>query len=383
MVATMALVSCLYAGSSGLSDAQAAATCNGSPAMTGAILAERNSSIPQTCPTSAQYSWNGGLRQDFTEGYSIYWSQSTGARTTHGAIKEYIANRIGAIGFPTTSISAWAGGYAQHTSRGAVVWTESTGTHFIEGAIKEYILNKVSVSGFPNTDMYAWAGGYAQQTSRGYVVWTENTGAHFIEGGIKDYIVNNVSRTGFPTTDMYPSGSGYAQQTANGIVNWTASAGSQFTCTKPACVPISGGTAAQQNEVHSYLQKWAVNAYIGQVEITPNLSNLGLTDLACGSSGLASPMRLKSSMTGTQLQQVTAHEIGHAVINYVYRDTHCTYKDPGGVADRYFGGVEPMADCMAQAMTGSSSFLYNLPQTGWCTPERLAWAKRVLNGQKI
>ena len=147
---------------------------------------------------------------------------------------------------------------------------------------------------------------------------------------------------------------------------------------RPSCIPINGGTAAQQAAVRSYLERWAGNAYIDHVNIVAGLGHLGITDLTCGNSGLATQMQLKASMTGLQLQQVTAHEIGHAVVNYVYRGTGCSYMT--GNPATLFGGNEPMADCMAQAMTGSSADLY---YTGGCSAQQVAWARQILSGQKI
>ena len=145
---------------------------------------------------------------------------------------------------------------------------------------------------------------------------------------------------------------------------------------RPAeCVKITGGTTAQRKAVSSYLKSYGTYSWVDQIILDPNLSSLGLAT-AC--SPFTQHIKLKSTMTGQQLKMVTAHEISHAVLSYIYNG-NCNYV-MGDLADK-FGGYEEMTDCLAQAMTGSKSYLYYKPNG--CTSKQVSLAKQMAKGYRI
>jgi len=73
--------------------------------------------------------------------------------------------------------------------------------------------------------------------------------------------------------------------------------------------------------------------------------------------------------------------VAHAIQNVVYggmSDT-CLYNQTKLLAP--FGGFEGFTDCMAQAMTGSTAYLWYRP--GGCSSSELTQARKVLSGQKL
>jgi len=139
---------------------------------------------------------------------------------------------------------------------------------------------------------------------------------------------------------------------------------------------ITGGSASQRATVSAVLDAYGQHTQIAQVSLQPGLPHLGLTE-ACWYP--TTPLiQLDSSMTGTQLTQVAAHELAHAIQNIVYGND-CLWNKPN--VYNQFGGYEAMADCMTQAMTGSTLFLYY--KRGGCTASQVNSARMVVNGYKI
>jgi len=140
------------------------------------------------------------------------------------------------------------------------------------------------------------------------------------------------------------------------------------------CVTITGGSPSQRAAVRSYVAAYGTYTWIKQIALVDGLAHLGMTT---GCSTLTPLIQLRASMGGTQLKMVAAHEISHAITNYIYGG--CDYS-MGALADR-FGGYEPMTDCMAQALTGSTANLYYRPDG--CAPDQVALARQMVTGHTV
>jgi hypothetical protein len=138
---------------------------------------------------------------------------------------------------------------------------------------------------------------------------------------------------------------------------------------------ISGGTAAQRSMVAGIVASYAWAGEVTSVSLN-NSGHYGLTQ-ACV---IGAPIDLNiASIGGNQAltRQVLVHEIMHLRQNQVYNGS-CLYYSPD--VFNQFGGFEAMTDCMTQAVTGSSSYLFN---TGGCSTEQVRLAGIVAGGSRI
>ena len=179
----------------------------------------------------------GGLRQHFSNGASIYWSPATGAHAVQGAIRgEYAA--LGwehGLGYPTGDMFCGLGngGCGQFFQGGAIYWSPGTGAHAVSGAILgewgrtgwEHTL------GYPTGEMFCGLvnGGCGQHFSNAAsIYWSPTTGAHAVTGGIRSFWAAQGwerGTLGYPTSELYAVTGAYRQNFQRGALSWNASTG--------------------------------------------------------------------------------------------------------------------------------------------------------------
>lgn len=134
-------------------------------------------------PTQNEYASAGGVIQNFSSRYTLYWTARYGTHPMKWGtgIGNFYAQQQwerGYLGYPSTAEYAYFGGAAQNFwnprtgVRYAVLWSPSTGTHSMvaSGAIagKWYSMGGPEAVGFPTTsEILTTNGGVAQYFARG------------------------------------------------------------------------------------------------------------------------------------------------------------------------------------------------------------------------
>ncbi|MCI3925550.1 hypothetical protein MO973_35650 [Paenibacillus sp. TRM 82003] len=176
-------------------------------------------------------------------GGSIHRSDSTGAQFTRGAIREKWAAtgwESGRLGFPATSDTATPDGrgWYTHFQDGSVYFSPSTGAHFTAGAIRgEWASHgwEAGRLGFPATDDTPTPNGRGWYThfQGGSVYWSPATGAHTVAGGIRDAWAKQGwedGPLGFPVEDEHEGDQGRTvQQFQGGYISYAPADGARTT----------------------------------------------------------------------------------------------------------------------------------------------------------
>ncbi len=171
---------------------------------------------------------------------SIYWSPSTGAHESHGAIRALWAAKgweRSFLGYPMTDETGTPDGVGRynHFQGGSIYWTPSTGAHEVHGAIRGLWAAKGwerSFLGYPLTDESTTPDGVGRYNhfQGGSIYWTPSTGAHEVHGAIR-YLWSTLgwerSFLGYPLTDetTTPDGVGRYNHFQNASIYWTPSTG--------------------------------------------------------------------------------------------------------------------------------------------------------------
>ncbi|SEU00100.1 LGFP repeat-containing protein, partial [Geodermatophilus poikilotrophus] len=109
---------------------------------------------------------NGGCFQAYANG-SIYWSPASGARITHGTVRDRWAAtgwETGPLGYPVsdTHCGLSRGGCLQHFQGGSIYWTQTTGARIVYGGVRDRWAAagwEYSGLGYPVTDVQPLGGG--------------------------------------------------------------------------------------------------------------------------------------------------------------------------------------------------------------------------------
>lgn len=136
-------------------------------------------------PTSEQYARGAGVIQDF-QGGQIAWSPSTGTHVLRGSIG-YVYSAVaggpgGELGHPTSGeISIRNGGSYQAFQGGAIYWSPTSGAHVSKGAIRVAYAAQGWENGrlgYPTSEESARAGGsVVQQYQGGSITWAPGSGS--------------------------------------------------------------------------------------------------------------------------------------------------------------------------------------------------------------
>lgn len=177
-------------------------------------------------PITQEYDTTNGRAQDFSNGYSIIWSERTGAYPmfNRGAIagKWYAADKVRGYGFPVNAEHGFWEGARQSFyslskgSRTIIYWSPQYGAKALNewGAIYGKWANEgdVKTYGFPTTDEYSMPnGGYAVKFKKGnyeqIIVWSADKGTHALNANGAIYWAwkgnGYTTGLGFPVTDEF------------------------------------------------------------------------------------------------------------------------------------------------------------------------------------
>ncbi|ADB76924.1 LGFP repeat protein [Geodermatophilus obscurus DSM 43160] len=184
---------------------------------------------PQTCGLPG-----GGCRRTY-EGGAIYWSAATGARVvTSPVLEEYLAlGGPAAMGYPLKddAVRFWptTAGLVGTFPGGDIVWTPEFGAHVVRGAIRDRWRAAIDALGPPTASESAVAGGYALPFLGGTVYWSPSTGARMVRGAIlQRYEAAGGPRAlGFPIADDggTADGTGALVRLQGGVIYWSARTG--------------------------------------------------------------------------------------------------------------------------------------------------------------
>ena len=133
---------------------------------------------------------NGAQSQGYQNG-AIYWTAATGARTSAGAIRAAWGAQgfeSGPLGYPVSDVrTAPNGAQSQGYENGAIYWTATTGARISAGAIRAAWGAQGWENGplgYPVTDEYPSADGdVAQDYQGGRIEWSSGKGARIISTG--------------------------------------------------------------------------------------------------------------------------------------------------------------------------------------------------------
>jgi PKD repeat protein len=181
-----------------------------------------------------------GRYNHFANGWSIYWSPSTGAWDVHGGIRAKWAStgwELGYVGYPTSSETGRGfdspDRYTTFT-KGTIYWTPSGGAHEVHGGIAmtwSSLRGLDGPLGYPTTDELGTSDGigrYNRFSRGGGVYWTASTGAYAVYGGIGlrwDALGSERSYLGYPRSNEYDVAGGRRQDFQSGYITWNATTG--------------------------------------------------------------------------------------------------------------------------------------------------------------
>ncbi|HSA50891.1 MAG TPA: arylsulfotransferase family protein [Yinghuangia sp.] len=174
----------------------------------------------------------------FTNGWSVYWTPSTGAQALDGhMVGKWSANgwELGVLGYPVSSVATTPDGVGRyaHFQGGSIYWTNGTGAAIVRGSIRDKWAAsgwELGVLGYPTTDETATPDGVGRFThfQGGSIYWTPGTGATIVRGAIRDKWEATgweLGVLGYPTTDETgtPDGVGRFNHFQGGSIYWTPS----------------------------------------------------------------------------------------------------------------------------------------------------------------
>ncbi|MGI4895310.1 MAG: N-acetylmuramoyl-L-alanine amidase [Janthinobacterium lividum] len=185
-------------------------------------------------PTSDDSAALNGFFNHFQKG-SIYWSAPTGAHDVRDDIRTKWAAmgwERGPAGYPVTGNSTAFGGWFNHFQNGSIYYSTTTGAHYTAGAIRDRwaALGWERGLGFPTTDdtMTPNGKGWYNHFQGGSIYWSASTGAHAVSNGFRDTWASlgwETSWLGFPTKDEYAVDGGLRMDFEGGKLTWNRSTG--------------------------------------------------------------------------------------------------------------------------------------------------------------
>ncbi|MGY1662198.1 hypothetical protein ACI78Q_13355 [Geodermatophilus sp. SYSU D00705] len=178
---------------------------------------------------------DGGCFQHF-QGGSIYWSAGSGARVVSGAVFDRWAGQgweTGALGYPTTDVTAIAGGSFAHFQGGSIYWSPATGARVLSGVVRDRWAGQgweTGALGYPTTDVTAIAGGAFAHFQGGSIYWSPATGARVLTVPVRDRWGAwgwETGPLGFPVAEAVatPGGKGQVVRFERGWIYWSPAAG--------------------------------------------------------------------------------------------------------------------------------------------------------------
>ncbi|GCE23058.1 LGFP repeat-containing protein [Dictyobacter kobayashii] len=183
---------------------------------------------------------NTGFFQNFSNGWSIFWSPVTGAHEVHGDIRAKWAEfnyERGFLGYPVSDETGAPDGIGRynHFQGGSIYWSPSTGAHEVHGDIRGKWAElgwERSFLGYPVTDETGAPDGIGRYNhfQGGSIYWSPSTGAHEVHGDIRGKWAElgwERSFLGYPVSDEHDCPPGRCSDFQNGTISWTLQGGSQ------------------------------------------------------------------------------------------------------------------------------------------------------------
>ncbi len=183
---------------------------------------------------------NTGYFQNFSNGWSIFWSPGTGAHEVHGDIRGKWAElswERGFLGYPLTDETGAPDGIGRynHFQGGSIYWSPGTGAHEVHGDIRGKWAElgwERGFLGYPLTDETGAPDGIGRYNhfQGGSIYWSPDTGAHEVHGDIRGRWAElgwERSFLGYPLTDEHDCPPGRCSDFQNGTISWTPQGGSQ------------------------------------------------------------------------------------------------------------------------------------------------------------
>jgi uncharacterized protein with LGFP repeats len=189
-------------------------------------------------------------------GGTIWWSKAAGAKVMRGALLERYVAAGGpkALGYPKTDdVAAAKGGAKVELQGGAIYWSKATGARVVRGDILRTWRRHGAESGllgYPTTDVTAVAGGQVSTFRGGALYWSSGTGSRLVRGALLErYVAAGGPKVlGFPTADEGPAGSGVRVELTGGAVYWSKATGAHV---------VQGAAAT------AYARMGAQSSYLG------------------------------------------------------------------------------------------------------------------------
>lgn len=169
-------------------------------------------------PTSDETGTPDGIGRfnTFANGGAIYWTGPTGAHEVHGAIHERwiaLGTERSPLGYPTTDETGTPDGVGRFNQfqGGSIYWTPTTGAHETHGAIGMLWSSmnwERSALGYPTSDENPCPDGVGRfnHFQGGGIYWTPDTGAHETHGAIWTHWAASGwerGKFGYPRTSEY------------------------------------------------------------------------------------------------------------------------------------------------------------------------------------
>jgi GH25 family lysozyme M1 (1,4-beta-N-acetylmuramidase) len=185
-------------------------------------------------PSGGEYTIAGGWAQNYEHGV-IYYTPATGAWAVFGQILNHyqqLGGPGGALGFPTTDETPTPDGVGRynHFSKSAsIYWTQSTGAWSVQGSIRDRWAAlgwEGGPMGYPTTDETPTPDGvgrYNHFSKSASIYWTQSTGAWSVQGAIRDRWAAlgwEHSRLGYPTSDEFGVPGGRRNNFQHGYITW-------------------------------------------------------------------------------------------------------------------------------------------------------------------
>ena len=176
------------------------------------------------------------------EGGSIWWSEQTGARALLGPIETRWTS-LGAeqstLGYPTQSVTTTADGAGQFArfTGGSIWWSEATGARALSGPVEKFWRStgaERGALGFPTSDVTATADGTGQYArfQNGSIWWSQPTGARALLGPVETLWLSTRAERGvlgYPTQSLStaPDGVGRYARFTGGSIWWSPATGAR------------------------------------------------------------------------------------------------------------------------------------------------------------
>lgn len=187
-------------------------------------------------PVGGRYVVGPGRGQAYERG-RMFWTSATGAHEVHGAnlaTYERFGGPLGKLGFPTTD--EWPtpdlSGRFNHFSAGAsIYWTQATGAREIHGAVRAKWAAlgwERSILGYPTTDELPTPdrlGSYNHFSRSGSIYWSRATGAREVHGLIRSRWAGlgwERSALGYPISDEFAANGDRQSSFQRGFLRWNS-----------------------------------------------------------------------------------------------------------------------------------------------------------------